>query len=105
MISLASVNNMLSLTAALTHMAQLAAPGAQIVLEYLALDTEEPLCRFEPEGYRGDRGLFWIFSRSFVDGFLGRLGVTRERDLLEWQNEEALGPGMKKIMSLYRKRP
>jgi hypothetical protein len=103
MISLASVNNMLSLTAALVTMAELAAPGGQIVLEYLALDRAEPLCSFHEAGYRGDGSLFWIFSQSFLDGFLGKLGITRERDLLEWENEAALGAGMKKIMTLYRK--
>ncbi len=103
LLSLASLNNMLSLTAALTNMAELLAPGGALVLEYLAHDTEEALCTFHPKGYRGDTTLYWIVSQSFVDGFLRLHGITRTRSLLEWENEEAIGAGRKKLMALYSK--
>ena len=101
-LSLASLNNILSLTAALANMAALAAPGGQLVLEYLALDAAEPLCSFHPAGYRGDASLYWIFSQAFLDAYLGKHGITRERVLLDWEREAVIGKGVKKIMALYR---
>src|SRR6185437_9585069 len=102
-LALASLNNIRSLTAALDNMAALAAPGAQLVLEYLALDTDEPRLTFHAGGYRGDTTLHWAFSQSFLDAYLGRHDIARGRVLLDWEKAEVIGAGMKKIMALYRK--
>ncbi len=102
-LALATLNNIPSLTAALDNLAALAAPGAQLVLENLAIDAEEPRCAFHPVGYRGDTTLHWTFSQCFLDAYLGRHGIVRDRVLLDWAKEAVIGPGMRKIMALYRK--
>ncbi|HEY1798209.1 MAG TPA: class I SAM-dependent methyltransferase [Stellaceae bacterium] len=102
-LSLASLNNIRSLTAALLALPELLAADGVFIIEYLALSSPAPVCEFHREGYRGDRTLYWIFSEAFLDEFLGAIGLVRTERLIEWRNAEAIGPDAVKIMAIYRK--
>lgn len=102
-LSLASLNNIRSLTSALLALPELLAADGVFIVEYLARTSPEPRCEFHREGYRGDRTLYWIFSEAFLDQFLGAVGLARTERLIEWRNAEALGPDAVKIMAIYRK--
>jgi len=102
-LSLASLNNILSLPAALSALAGVLAPEGTAVIEYLAAESDEAICRFHPTGFQGDRTHHWSFSEMFLDSFLAARGLVKTSRPLEWANEAVLGRGFKKIMSLYRR--
>lgn len=99
---LGAVNNIRSLTAALLALPVLLRPGGDVVIEYLAIPTAEPICRFHPEGFRQDDTHFFSFSEAFLDTYLAPVGMTRVVRTVEWEKPEVLGE-YKKIMSIYRK--
>ena len=103
-VSLASLNNILSLPAALLTLADLLAPEGTAVIEYLAAESDEAICRFHATGFQGDGTHYWSFSEMFLDNFLAARGLVKTSRPLEWVNEAVLGAGFKKIMSLYRRR-
>lgn len=102
-LSLASINNMLSLTLALDNLAAGVAEDGRLVLEYLALDREGATCEFRKLGLGPDSTLYWIPTEAFVDDYLAMRGLAKEKTLLNWRNDQVLEPGQVKIMSLYHR--
>jgi protein-L-isoaspartate O-methyltransferase len=99
---LGAVNNIRSLTAALLVLPRLLRPGGMVVIEYLAIATADPICRFHAEGFRGDDSHFLSFSEAFLDAFLVAVGITKVARTIEWENPAVLGD-YKKIMTIYRR--
>jgi SAM-dependent methyltransferase len=104
-LSLASVNNIPALTSALLPLPELMAATGLLVIEYLAIETDEPVCRFHADGFAGDSTFRWSFSETFLDQVLGSVAIVRTQRLLEWKNDAVLGRGHKKIMAVYRRTP
>lgn len=102
-LSLASVNNMLSLTLALDNLAATVAEDGRLVLEFLALDGDAATCEFRKQGLGPDSTLYWIPTEALVDDYLAKRGLAKEKTLLHWRNDQLLEPGQAKIMSLYRR--
>ena len=102
-LSLASLNNIGNLTGALLALPRLMTEDGMLVLEYLAIETEEPISRFHADGFAGDSTFRWSVSESLVDQVLGSVGMVRARRLLEWKDDAVLGRGHLKIMALYRR--
>lgn len=99
---LGAINNIRSLTATMLALPRLLRPGGSVVIEYLAIGTSDPICRFHPEGFRGDNSHFFSFSETFIDAFLAAVGVAKLVRTVEWENREILGE-YKKIMTIYRR--
>ncbi len=99
---LGSSNNVTSLTSALLALPPLMRPGGMLVIEFLAIGVNDPVCRFHGGGFRGDSSNVWSFSEAFLDDFLAASGIAKVARTLEWQNHELLGE-YKKIMALYRR--
>jgi SAM-dependent methyltransferase len=99
---LGSSNNMRSLSAALLALPNLLRPGGLAVIEYLAIPTDDPICRFHRDGFRLDPSNVWSFSEAFLDSFLASVGISKVLRTLEWGNPEVLGE-YKKIMGIYRR--
>jgi hypothetical protein len=78
-LSLASLNNILSLPAALLALSDLLAPEGTAVIEYLAAESDEAICRFHPNGFQGDRTHHWSFSEMFLDNFFCRARTGQDR--------------------------
>ncbi len=102
-LSLASINNMMSLTLALDNLASMIVPGGVLVLEYLALERSEAVCEFRKHGIGPDSSLYWVPTEAFMDDYLGSRGLRREKSLLRWQNPQILAPNHLKLMATYRR--
>jgi SAM-dependent methyltransferase len=98
---LGAVNNIRSLTAALLALPALLSPGGVVVIEYLAITTQDTICRFHPDGFRDDDTHYWSFSETFLDRFFESIGLAKVAKTLEWENREVLGE-YTKIMAIYR---
>jgi predicted O-methyltransferase YrrM len=98
---LGAINNIRSLSAALLALPRLLRRGGVIVIEYLAIGTSDPMCRFHRTGFRDDSSHYWSFSEAFLDEFFDSMGIEKVARTLEWENRELLGE-YKKIMAIYR---
>ena len=100
-ICLAVLNNIRNSQLALRRLAERASD--LLVIEYAAIESDQAICEFAPDGHGPDRSHLWWFSEPFMDKVLASHDMEKIETTLRWRSDKHLGAGRSKIFSIYRR--